>query len=343
MFSELPELLGTYGIDAEKVLKIHGFSLADFTDLDRALPFASLVRLVDECARATGDDTFGLTLGLKARTAHLGLIGDMVRNAPTFGRAVRDVIENHHRYVRGGAPYVIEQDPYVVHRKDDLLIGYRCLISGLPALQFLLASVGAGIAVLRELSGQKPKEVLIGCSPDGLPVDEIRALLKPVRITYDAHHFGLIYPRSVVAIPIPGANPVKYQQSLKRVHGYWNGLEPDFIDQVRRLLLPVLHAERAHMRMLSETTGLHPRTINRRLAEQGTTLRALVNEARYSIARQLLRHTHLPVAAVAQVMGYSEPGVFVRAFRQWSGETPDTWRKSSLHKHEEQTGTAATF
>ncbi len=65
---------------------------------------------------------------------------------------------------------------------------------------------------------------------------------------------------------------------------YSNGIEPDFVDQVRRLLMPVILAERAHMRMLCEMTHLHPRTINRRLAEQGTSLRTIVNETRYCVA-----------------------------------------------------------
>jgi AraC-like DNA-binding protein len=331
IYSELPALLESYGIEPEPVLQVYGFTRADFADQDRALPFADVVRLVDACATATGDGTFGLVLGLKARTSQLGLIGDMVRNAPTLGRALRNFIENHHRYVRGGAPYVVEQDPYVVRHRDEVLIGYRCMISGLPTLQFLLASVGVGIALVRELCGQSAKDVLLACSSDRLPATEIKALLRPAHVRFDSHHFGITYPKSVIDAPIAGADPARYREATQRVQVYWNGLEPDFVDQIRRLLLPVLMADRAHMRTLCETTGLHPRTINRRLAENGTSLRALVNATRFDIACQLLRHTYLPVAAVAHVMGYSEPGVFVRAFRQWSGgSTPDAWRTRRL-------------
>jgi AraC-like DNA-binding protein len=329
IFSELPEFLRSFGVDPKPLLEKHGFACGDLDDRDRALPFANVVRLLDDCARVTENSAFGFLLGLRARNEHLGLIGEMVRAAPTLGRAIRAHIENHHRVVRGGAPYVVEQDPYIVRQKDQTLIGYRCLISGLPSLQFLLASVGAGVAIVQELCGQLPKEILFACSETAVPAaDEIRAAVKPARVVFESHHFGFTYPKHVVDLPLPSADPVKFERTMKQVQGYWNDLEPDFADQIRRLLLPALHAERAHMRMVCEATGLTPRTVNRRLAEQGTTLRTLVNETRYSIARQLLRHTHLPVAAVAQVMGYSEPGVFVRAFRQWSGSTPDSWRKS---------------
>lgn len=341
IFSELPVFLRNYGIDPAPLLHKHGFEIEDFADLDRPLPFANVVRLLDDCARVTGDGAFGFKLGLRARIAHLGIIGELVRSAPTLGRAVRAHIENHHRVARGGAPYVVEQDPFIVQHKGETLIGYRCLISGLPALQFLLGSVGAGVALVQELSGFLPKEVLLGCSETAVPADAIRAAVKPAKVVFNSHHFGFTYAKTAIDMPLPTADPFKFQQALKRVHGYWNDLEPDFADQIKRLLLPALHAERAHMRMICEATGLTPRTVNRRLAEQGTTLRTLVNETRYSIARQLLRHTHLPVAAVAQVMGYSEPGVFVRAFRQWSGSTPDTWRKSLPAKPEGQTQSAS--
>lgn len=328
IFCELPPLLREIGTDPAELLQSRGFSNDAFEDPESALPFVSVVRLLDDCARITGAGDFGLILGLRARTKQLGLIGEMMRHAPTLGRAVRSLVEHHHRAVRGGAPYVVEQDPYLVRHKDEMLIGYRCMIGGLPSLQFLLASVGAGVAVIDELIGRRPAQILLGCSADLLPADDVRLLLKPSTVLFDSHHFGITYPRSLVDAPLPGADPVAYQDALQRVQGYWNGVGPDFVDQIRRLLMPVLLAERAHMRMLCETTKLHPRTINRRLAEQGTSLRALVNETRYDIACQMLKHTHLPIAAVAEVMGYSEPGVFVRAFRQWSGITPDNWRKS---------------
>ena len=336
IFTELPALMDAHGVDTIALLAKHGFKLDDFADQDRALPFANVVRLVDDAARQSEHGAFGLVLGLRARAEHFGVIGEMVRNAPTLGRAIRNFIEHHHRFVRGGAPYVVEQDPYLVRQKEQVLIGYRCLISGLPSLQFLLVSVGAGVALVSELSGQRPKEVLLGCSSELLPADDVRNLVRPARVRFDAHHFGITLQKAATGLPIAGADPARYQEATQRVREYWNGLEPDFVDQIRRLLLPVLLAERAHMRLVSETTGLQPRTVNRRLAEQGTSLRALVNEARFEIARQLLRHTQLPVVAVAQVMGYSEPGVFVRAFRQWSGATPDAWRKGTPLPPEEE-------
>jgi AraC-like DNA-binding protein len=325
---ELPGYLRALDTNPKPLLDRWGFAEGDLADPDNPLPYVSVLGLLDTCAEATGIGHFGLALGLKARIDHFGLIGVLMRNSPNLGRAIRDFIGNHHRFVRGGAPYAIEHDPYLLRRKDEVLVGYRCMISALPTLQFSLATVGVGASLGREISGHPPSQVHLGCSDDLVSADEVRALVKPSEVVFDSPHFGFTYGHAVIGSPIAGADPALYRQAYTAMQGYWNGVGPDFVDQVRRLLLPAIFAEKAHMNVLSEALGLHPRTINRRLKEQGTSLRVLVNETRYEVASQLLKHTDLPIAAVAESLGYSEPSVFTRAFRQWSGQAPDRWRQT---------------
>jgi AraC-like DNA-binding protein len=57
--------------------------------------------------------------------------------------------------------------------------------------------------------------------------------------------------------------------------------------------------------------------------------RAITNEIRFEIARQLLQDTQVPLAQIAAALGYSEASAFTRAFRRWSGQTPTAWRSHS--------------
>ena len=54
--------------------------------------------------------------------------------------------------------------------------------------------------------------------------------------------------------------------------------------------------------------------------------RAITNEIRFEIARQLLQDTEVPLGQIAAALGYSEASAFTRAFRRWSGHTPPAWR-----------------
>jgi AraC-like DNA-binding protein len=55
-------------------------------------------------------------------------------------------------------------------------------------------------------------------------------------------------------------------------------------------------------------------------------VRGLVGEVRRELAQHLLRDTELSVTEVADILGYSDPTVFARAFRGWTKRNPRTWR-----------------
>ena len=72
---------------------------------------------------------------------------------------------------------------------------------------------------------------------------------------------------------------------------------------------------------------MHSRTLHRRLAARGTNFRALADECRYAIARQMLEDTDSDVGHIADLLDYADTSAFARAFRRWSGTTPSRWRK----------------
>ncbi|WP_280139384.1 helix-turn-helix transcriptional regulator [Microvirga massiliensis] len=71
---------------------------------------------------------------------------------------------------------------------------------------------------------------------------------------------------------------------------------------------------------------MHRRTLTRHLKDSGMGYRAIANEVRFEIARQLLEDTEVPLGQIAAALGYSEASAFTRAFRRWSGQTPTAWR-----------------
>ncbi len=65
--------------------------------------------------------------------------------------------------------------------------------------------------------------------------------------------------------------------------------------------------------------ALSERTLHRRLAEEGTRFSAMVDDARYARARELLLDRRMTVEGVAFAVGFAEPSSFSRAFKRWSG------------------------
>jgi AraC-like DNA-binding protein len=69
------------------------------------------------------------------------------------------------------------------------------------------------------------------------------------------------------------------------------------------------------------------RTLQRRLAEAGTSFQGLRNRVRADIALKYLRQSSLQAAQIAEILGYSEPAAFMHAFRRQHGFTPSQARR----------------
>lgn len=76
---------------------------------------------------------------------------------------------------------------------------------------------------------------------------------------------------------------------------------------------------------------LSERTLHRRLREEGTSFRALRDAVRRELAFENLAKSGRSVAVTAEVLGYSEPSAFFRAFQKWTGEAPSRWRRRLAH------------
>ncbi|OGB03587.1 MAG: hypothetical protein A3G29_01015 [Burkholderiales bacterium RIFCSPLOWO2_12_FULL_64_99] len=77
---------------------------------------------------------------------------------------------------------------------------------------------------------------------------------------------------------------------------------------------------------VARALGLSERTLRRQLSDEDHSFRDLLAQARYVKAQHLLRHTTLPVEAIAQQLGYAESAAFIHAFQRWAGMTPSAFR-----------------
>jgi AraC-like DNA-binding protein len=72
---------------------------------------------------------------------------------------------------------------------------------------------------------------------------------------------------------------------------------------------------------------MSPRTLQRRLAEEGVSYQTLLEGARKEAAGRYLADGTLAIGEIAYLLGYSEPAPFHRAFKRWYGTTPEAFRR----------------
>ncbi|GGH21179.1 helix-turn-helix domain-containing protein [Dyadobacter endophyticus] len=69
------------------------------------------------------------------------------------------------------------------------------------------------------------------------------------------------------------------------------------------------------------------RTLQRKLQKENTSLRELSDAVKYEFASALLRHGEYTVSEISYRLGYADPATFGKAFKQWSGVSPLSFRK----------------
>lgn len=72
---------------------------------------------------------------------------------------------------------------------------------------------------------------------------------------------------------------------------------------------------------------MSPRTLHRRLEEEGASFRGIKEALRRDIALARLTKTRQPIAQVAADLGYADTSAFYRAFTAWTGLSPERYRK----------------
>ena len=110
--------------------------------------------------------------------------------------------------------------------------------------------------------------------------------------------------------------------------------------------LPVERAIRAliardetpRINLVADALGTSVRTLQRRLADAGSSFMMLLDRSRLAAAVDVLQHTDAKVVDIALDLGYSEQAHFSRAFRRWMGLAPREYRRSMRTTHTSQAG-----
>lgn len=88
----------------------------------------------------------------------------------------------------------------------------------------------------------------------------------------------------------------------------------------------------ASMQATAEYLHLKPQTFRRRLKLEQTSFNQIKSDMRRDLAINLMLDTKMSIASISESLDFSEPSAFIRAFRQWTGSTPLTYRKNMLAK-----------
>jgi AraC-like DNA-binding protein len=267
---------------------------------------------------------WALTAGSGFHTSTHGPLGFAAVSAPTLGAAL-DVIERF-GWVR--SPYY-RTTSEVNERSYQMIVEERVPLSEverIPLLEALFLSLQAMVESVR-----------------GRPVREAHfefAYAEPAYAErYREHFHGDVrfdqpetratFPAAWLALPCPMADAAMFQASLAKLEGQARRVEgEDFLVARLEQLLEAAGDAGLPLTEAAKQLRFSRRTLNRRLAECGTSYRALHERHLRDAAQRLLADPSLGVAEVAWRLGYEDASNFGRACRRWFGMAPAKLRKT---------------
>jgi AraC-like DNA-binding protein len=147
------------------------------------------------------------------------------------------------------------------------------------------------------------------------------------QLLFDAECYGLLLPHDLLAQPLLQANPGLQQVLQGHAEALLARLPgASLSSRVVSLLSRQLAHGEPDRASLASSLNLSERTLQRRLADEGSSYQKLLGDTRRLLAERYLGEGRLPATEIALLLGYSEPSVFFRAFRQWTGLTPGEYR-----------------
>jgi AraC-like DNA-binding protein len=321
----LCEVANERGVSTSDVLAGTAIDPADLNNPDTMVSALDEITAVRRLlARLPGEAGIGIDVGSRSSLTHLGLFGFAVMSCGTL----RELLSIAMRYF---ALTTLQINLTLFETAEECLIELDA--SHLPAdvQGFFIERDIAGIITTTMSFVLPVAEKYAEQVSTELAVDEelLRPLLElvPVHdVSFGRAHNRLRIPRAMFDEPLPQADPHTLEtciaqcdvlmQSAERRRGITALVRSKlFRDSGLFPTLPDIAAE----------LDIHPRTLRRRLAEEGTSFRALLNEARSTVAVDLLHNVGLTVEEVSTRLGYTEVSTFSHAFKRWYGVAPSAY------------------
>ena len=293
--------------------------------LPESLPVRRYIGLLEAGARLAHDPFFGLHVGEKARPATYSAYGMLLLACNSFGHA----LELTQRY---------ESLAHDLGRSSLALDGARAhyeWISHYPdANRHLVESVFAGIRVFGSWLAGRPLMPLAlrlrHADPGHGDAEYLRVL--GIVPEFDAPQNCAAVDAALLAMPVPNADTSLYPLLLhhaERLLEERAAQEEPILARVRAALLPRLASGEARLAPVAAELGLSARTLQRKLADAGSSFQQVLDAVRYDLAQDYLRRRELGLVDVAFLLGFREQSAFTHAFREWSGMNPGAWREQA--------------
>ena len=313
-------------LDRAELLRAADLSEEDLADPDARILVRKNLDLWKFILDSLPDPDLGIRFGSELRIRDAGLVGYTMLHSTTLLEA----LERLFRFGR----ILEEADPAELRLGSDRAeYGWRAYPQQEVLLQRMIDyELAALVGVVREITGVdvEPLEIRL---PHAQRPSDLAAHRRYFRcpISFDQPTVGVVFRRRDLDLPVREADTELGSYLERYAEEVLESLAPggSLADRVERAMWTEMKQGRLTLAGIASALAVSPRTLQRRLKEEGTSFAEIRDRFRRDMAVVILRDRRLAIYEVAYLLGYSEPSTFYRAFRRWMGTSPHEYRAST--------------
>jgi AraC-like DNA-binding protein len=316
--------LRSINVDVDKFLHSINIDPQIVRAPDSRIPIDIYLYIQESAADYTHDPCFGLHMGEYAEPGSWSILGYLMMNCSTLGEA----LEKSGRYSRiiGN---LIEASMHLRFTKVKMVfdtppqapkMSRHCFESTFSSLVRMVRAL-TGVAI------NAAEVTFIYPQPESTAEYE-RVLCCPV--LFGQKQNSMTVELKWANTPILMANPELLAYFEKFAQDFIASLnnQNEFTKAVTRIILSKLDDESLTIEKVARQMAVSVRTLQNRLEGEGVVFSDLLKNIRERLAKQYLRENYT-IEQITYLLGFSEPSVFRKAFKKWSGVTPREFRENT--------------
>jgi AraC-like DNA-binding protein len=301
---------------------LRAFAAVQALDPDERIPIATCHALLETVIETTGEVDLGLKAGCRMSRGDAGAVDYAMSSAATLADAIR-MAARYATLFNDALEIRLE-----THGDRAAIRMHSQVVLPKVAADFMLSAFYHSHLV-PELEQAPELECWV---MHAAPADasEYERTFAPAKVCFAKPWYGFVFDQSRLQAPLHGADAKLHSVVRKYADALLAGLPKaqSLTEKVRTLIARELPQVQPSAECIARQLRMSSRTLSRRLEDEGTSFRALVDDLRRGLALQYLANPRLAVAEVAFLLGFSEVAAFHRAFRRWTGKTPLEHRRS---------------
>lgn len=313
---DIPALFERLGIDVEIVGRN-----------DRFISLRQLDELLYSAFMESDDPLFGLCIGADNHYGNLDLLGNLMATSETLEAGLTMLFQYKDLLV----PYL---DFQLGREGENACLSVETGSGGLRFTETRIHNdlvMSTIVAIGRSLlAGDMPlNKVMFQHAEPGS--DELLRYQQFFQcpLVFSAAANAIVFPQSLLAAPMPRAF-LKYNERLKRsADQVMLGLSraAGVSGKVLLRMQGMLGQSDITIDAVAASLAMSPRTLQRRLQEEGTRFAILRDQVKHRYACQALQARECDMGQLSQQLGFSDTANFYHAFKRWQGCAPGEYRR----------------